>query len=419
MRYTLLKNTVFLTLLLFISCINITKKEYDQEDTESIDLTLDLDIESGVVTGSNRTALYLPMLRDKKVGVVTNASGLIFKSWPHTKAASTHLVDSLLSHKVNIRKVFAPEHGFRGTADAGEMVKDEKDLKTGLPIISLHGKNKKPTTEQLEDIDLLLFDIQDVGVRFYTYIATLQYIMEAAAKKGIPVIVLDRPNPNGHYVDGPMMEAEHTSFLGLQQIPLVYGMTIGEYALMINAAGWLEDRIHCDLTVIPLEHWTHQTAYALPVRPSPNLPNDKAINLYPSLGLFEGTTINAGRGTEMQFQIFGSPQLPSERYSFTYTPAPNFGAKYPKEDGNRCQGLDLRDTPRMSTVDLSWLIDAYQAHQDKPSFFKTKGFTAHAGTSKLQEQIEAGVSFEEIREGWQEATLPFKAVRSKYLLYQD
>ena len=400
MRYTLLKNTVFLTLLGFISCINITKKEYIQGGIEDIDLTLNLELDTAVVTGSNRTASYLPMLQGKKVGIVTNASGLIFKSWPHTKAKSTHIVDSLLAHNIDIRKVFAPEHGFRGAADAGEIVHDEKDIKTGLPIISLHGKNKKPTQEQLEDIDLLLFDIQDVGVRFYTYIATLQYIMEAAAKKGIPVIVLDRPNPNGHYVDGPLMQPEHTIFLGLQPIPLVYGMTIGEYALMINKEGWLEDKAHSDLTVIPLEHWTHQTTYSLPVRPSPNLPNDKAINLYPSLGLFEGTTINAGRGTEMQFQVFGSPKLPADAYTFSYTPQPNFGAKYPKEQGNRCQGLDLRAVSKMETVDLSWLIDAYSAHQDKANFFKTKGFTLHAGTSKLQEQIEADVSFNIIKEGW-------------------
>jgi len=419
MRYTLLKNTVFLTLLGFISCINITKKEYDQSSIETTDLTTAPEEQQAIIVGSNRTAFYLPMLRNKKIGVVTNPSGLIFKSWPHNKTESTHIIDSLLAHKIDIRKVFAPEHGFRGTADAGEAVQDGKDLKTGLPIISLHGKNKKPTPEQLEDIDLLLFDIQDVGVRFYTYIATLQYVMEAATKKGIPVIVLDRPNPNGHYVDGPIMQSEHTSFLGLQPIPLVYGMTIGEYALMMNKEGWLEDNTHCDLTVIPLEHWTHQTTYSLPVRPSPNLPNDKAINLYPSLGLFEGTTINAGRGTEMQFQVFGSPKLPVDTYTFSYTPQPNFGSKYPKEKGNRCQGLDLRAVLKMNTVDLSWLIDAYHAHQDKSSFFKTKGFTSHAGTTQLQQQIEAGVSFEKIRDSWQEGIAQFKEIRRKYLLYRE
>ena len=358
-------------------------------------------------------------MRNKKIAVVTNPSGLIFKSTPHTQTESTHLIDSLLAHKITIATVFAPEHGFRGTADAGEVVKDGKDIETGLPIISLYGKNKKPTPKQLEGIELILFDIQDVGVRFYTYIATLQYVMEAAAVANIPVVVLDRPNPNGHYVAGPVMKPEHKSFLGLQPIPLVYGMTMGEYAIMINKERWLMDGVHCDLTVIPLENWTHQTEYSLPVRPSPNLPNDTAINLYPSLGLFEGTTINAGRGTELQFQIFGSPHLPKTDYTYSYTPQPNFGAKYPKEEGKLCNGLDLQATPRMHSVDLSWLITAYHDHQDKSNFFKTKGFTAHAGTAQLQQQIEAGLSFTEIQATWQEGIAEFKEVRRKYLLYGE
>ena len=250
-------------------------------------------------------------------------------------------MDSLLANGIKVQKVFAPEHGFRGKADAGEHVEDGKDAKTGLPIISLHGKSRKPSQESLKGVDLVVFDIQDVGVRFYTYIATLQYVMEACAEAKIPVIVLDRPNPNGHYVDGPTLQLQHRSFLGLNPIPLVYGMTIGEYAQLINGEGWLKNGVKCDLTVIPLQNYTHQTPYSLAIRPSPNLPNDKAINLYPSLGLFEGTTINAGRGTEMQFQIYGAPFF--EKTDFSYTPQANFGAKYPKHKGKLCNGVDLRN----------------------------------------------------------------------------
>ena len=424
MRRLLLKNTFFLTLVLWVSCKNTNQTEHlnlsdARQGTKGAETTIQptKSTVAEVIVGANRTDFYLPMLQGKKVGVVTNLGGLIFKSSPHSKEESTHLIDSLIAHKVAISKVFAPEHGFRGLADAGEEVEDGKDRKTGLPIISLYGKNKKPSQDQLAGIDLLLFDIQDVGVRFYTYIATLQYVMEAAAEAHIPVLVLDRPNPNAHYVDGPAMEPEHSSFLGLQPIPIVYGMTIGEYALMINKESWLADGVHCDLMVIPLLNWTHQSIYSLPVRPSPNLPNDRAINLYPSLGLFEGTTMNAGRGTEMQFQIFGSPHLPKDKYSFSYTPQPNFGAKYPKEKGKLCYGLDLRETPRMSSVDLSRIIQAYQDHTDQSNFFKTAGFTKHAGTAKLQQQIEAGLSFAEIQTSWQKDIERFKEIRGKYLLY--
>ena len=426
MRTILFKNTFFLTLLVLVSCRNAHHQPTvamhpSTEAAVSPVVTDDATLQTPqkpVIVGANRTAFYLPILQGKRVAVVTNPSGRIFKGVPHLLEHSTHLIDSLRSHKVNITTVFAPEHGFRGTADAGETVKDGKDSKTGLPIISLYGKNKKPTTEQLQGIDVILFDIQDVGVRFYTYIATLQYVMEAAAAQHIPVVVLDRPNPNAHYVDGPTMESEHTGFLGLQPIPLVYGMTIGEYALMITKEGWLKDGAHCDISVIPLLNWTRQTPYALPVRPSPNLPNDTSINLYPSLGLFEGTTINAGRGTEMQFQIFGSPHLPAKDYSFSYTPQPNFGSKYPKEKGNLCHGLDLQKTERLSEVNLNWLIDAYHNSKKKEAFFNTKNFTAHAGTAVLQQQIEAGLSFDEIKKSWQKDIDGFKGVRERYLIYR-
>ncbi|WP_299148967.1 DUF1343 domain-containing protein [uncultured Dokdonia sp.] len=420
MRLILFKNTLFLTLTLLISCANtggdktaFAKAESKQPTTSNVVV-----IDSSITVGANRTELYLPLLANKNVGVVTNKSGLIFTETLHTEAQSTHLVDSLLSMGVTIKKVFSPEHGFRGNVDAGEKVKDGKDPKTGLNIISLYGKNKKPTAQQLKGVDVLLFDIQDVGVRFYTYISTLTYVMEAAAESGIPVIVLDRPNPNAHYIDGPTLEKEHTSFLGMHEIPLVYGMTIGEYAKMVNGEGWLKDKVTVDLTVIPLKNWSYQKKYALPTRPSPNLPNDKSINLYPSLGFFEGTTVNAGRGTEMQFQIFGAPDFPKEHFSFLYTPQPNFGSKSPKHKGVTCNGKDLRDEAYMNTVNLEWLIEAYAANSKKDAFFKTASFTLHAGSTQLQQDIEAGYTFKEIKRKWLPGIERFKKIRSKYLMYE-
>ncbi|WP_299207887.1 DUF1343 domain-containing protein [uncultured Dokdonia sp.] len=433
MQILLFKNTFFLTLFLLISCGNgnhvsnsTDRKEvsaFAKADSNAANSKTEIQNTKDqqnlpIIVGANRTTEYLPLLQNKKVGVVTNQSGLIFKTETHSKEKSTHLVDSLLSLGIAVKHVYSPEHGFRGDADAGEKVKDSKDPKTGLPIVSLHGKNKKPTQEQLQDIDILVFDIQDVGVRFYTYISTLTYVMEAAAEKGIPVIVLDRPNPNAHYIDGPTLEPEHSSFLGMHPIPLVYGMTIGEYAQMVNGERWLTDGIQCDLTVIPLQNWKYDTRYSLPTRPSPNLPNDKSINLYPSLGFFEGTTINAGRGTEIQFQIFGSPLLPAAYFPFEYTPQSNFGAKNPKEKGNLCHGLDLREQDYLARVNLEWLVEAYTAHTDKENFFKTASFTLHAGTKKLQEQIEKGYTFKEIKKGWYADIDTFKSIRKKYLIYQ-
>jgi uncharacterized protein YbbC (DUF1343 family) len=352
------------------------------------------------------------LLKGKKVGVVANQTSVIFK-----KNGQTHLVDSLISLHIDIKKVFAPEHGFRGQADAGEKVQDGFDTKTGLPLISLYGKNRKPSKEQLQDLDVVLFDIQDVGVRFYTYIATLQLVMEACAENNIPIVVLDRPNPNAHYVDGPTMEKEHMGFLGMTPIPLVYGMTIGEYAIMINEEGWLANKAKVDLTFIPLENYSHESQYSLPIRPSPNLPNDIAINLYPSLGLFEGTHINAGRGTEFQFQRYGASFLDSTQYSFKYWPRPNFGSKSPKENGKVCYGKDLTKIPKMNEVSLKWIIDAYKNANDKNKVFITSGFTKHAGTAKLQQQIEAGLSEAEIKATWKDDLDKFKVVRAKYLIY--
>nr|WP_232729142.1 DUF1343 domain-containing protein [Ulvibacter sp. MAR_2010_11] len=380
------------------------------KDTVALDKAA---ISEEIALGAYQPDLYLPLLKGKKVGIVANPTSMLIK-----KDKRLHLVDFLVVEGISIQKVFAPEHGFRGTADAGEFVKDGVDTKTGLPIISLYGSNKKLPVSQLEGIEVMVFDIQDVGVRFYTYISTLHYVMEACAKAEIPLIILDRPNPNGHYIDGPMMEPEHTSFLGMHPVPLVHGMTIGEYAQMINGQGWLANKMQCELRVIKMLHYNHQTPYSLPVRPSPNLPNDVSINLYPSLGLLEGTNLNAGRGTEMQFQILGSPYLPKEKYPYSYVPEPNFGSKSPKFNGETCNGIDLRETPRMSRIDLTWIIDAYNNYKKKEDFFNTKNFTTHAGTAVLQQQIEQGFTFRDIRKTWLKDLKAYDAMREKYLLYE-
>tara|TARA_R110002124_G_scaffold241687_6_gene406924 strand:+ start:738 stop:1820 length:1083 start_codon:yes stop_codon:yes gene_type:complete len=359
--------------------------------------------------------LYLSLLKGKNIAVVANQTSVIEKKEKRKKKREfVHLVDSLLSLNIRVKKVFAPEHGFRGKADAGELIKDGFDTKTGLPILSLHGKNKKPRAEQLKGIDVIVFDIQDVGVRFYTYISSLHYVMEAAAENGIPVIVLDRPNPNGHYIDGPILEMKHKSFLGMHPVPVVYGMTIGEYGQMINGEKWLKNGIKVDLTVIPLKNYSHNSTYSLPIRPSPNLPNDKSINLYPSLGFFEGTTINAGRGTEFQFQRYGASFFPKS--DFSYTPKPNFGSKYPKQKDKLSYGVDLSNTKKLSSINLEWIFDAYQKTPKTEKFFG-KTFTIHAGNTKLQKQIENGVSEKNIKKSWEKGLSKFKKIRANYLIY--
>lgn len=402
---SIFKSTVLLLFFVFSSC------KGQQKETSSISTAQDAS-PAPIIVAANRTEAYLPLLKGKRVGVVANPTSVIFNEHGHT-----HLVDSLLSSGIDVKKVFAPEHGFRGTADAGEHVKDGLDTRTGLPIISLYGKNRKPSKEQLSDLDAIVFDIQDVGVRFYTFIATLQLVMEACAENNVPIMVLDRPNPNGHYVDGPTMMEEHTGYLGMNTIPLVYGMTMGEYAQLLNGEGWLENGSKADLTVIALENYTHDSAYHLPIRPSPNLPNDTSITLYPSLGLFEGTNVNAGRGTEFQFQRYGASFMDSTAYDFSYVPKPNFGSKHPKEEGKTCYGRDLSQTPRMNEVTMEWIIDAYNNTLDKSKFFLTSGFTKHAGTPLLQKQIEQGMTNEEIKATWQDDLKNFKKIREKYLIY--
>ncbi len=365
------------------------------------------------------------MLSNKKVGVVANQTSVTIEKLntfdenepEKQQVIQTHLVDYMLDNAINVTRVFAPEHGFRGTADAGEKVKDGIDTKTGLPIISLYGTNKKPTKAQLDGIDILVFDIQDVGARFYTYISTLHYVMEACAEQGIPLLILDRPNPNGHYIDGPVLEPEHTSFVGMHPVPVVHGMTIGEYAQMINGEKWLANGVTCAITIIKNEGYTHKTAYSLPVKPSPNLPNDVAISLYPSLCFFEGTFISAGRGTNMQFQVFGAPSLPERFYEFTFTPEANEGAKNPKFKGEVCHGKDLRNYPQLEKLNLDWLLEAYVANGKKKDFFNSF-FTKLAGTKKLQEQIEKGFTAREIRKTWVEGLKRYEKMRGKYLLYE-
>ena len=360
--------------------------------------------------GAQNTSVYFPKLKDKRVAVVAHAASRI-----QTSKKSVHLIDSLLAAGIEVVKIFAPEHGFRSREDNGALIKDDIDASTQLPIISLHGKHRKPSPEHLKDIDIVLFDLQDVGVRFYTYLSTLHLVMEACAESNVPLLLLDRPNPNGHYVDGPVMEDQYKGFLGMHNIPIVHGLTLGEYAGMINGEGWLNDQLQCRIEVIALAHYTHQTPYDLPVRPSPNLPNAKAINLYPSLCLFEQTPISIGRGTEKQFQVVGHPALQGP---YRFTPQPNFGAKYPKLQGQQCQGLDLSTTVRQDRFNLEWLLWAYQQFPDKATFFKPR-FAYLAGNDHLEAQIKAGKTAKEIRESWGKGLEEYNRMREKYLLYPD
>lgn len=359
------------------------------------------------IPAADRTENYIPFLDEKKIAVVANQTSMVGKE---------HLVDYLVGNGIKVKHVFAPEHGFRGKADAGAKIEDGMDPKTGLAIYSLYGKNKKPSSEQLEGIDLILFDIQDVGARFYTYISTLHYVMEAAAEKEIPVILLDRPNPNIHYVDGPVLEPKHQSFVGMHPVPVVYGMTIGEYGNMIIGEGWLETDSTCDLTVIPVGNYSRETSYTLPVKPSPNLPNKQSISLYPSLCFFEGTPISAGRGTDMQFQIFGSPILPESQFPYRFRPQSNPGAKYPKFENETCFGRDLRDYKVGDRIELKWLIESYQSSS---GVFFNSFFTKLAGTEELQKQIESGLSQQEIRASWSEDIQAFLELRKPYLIYHE
>jgi uncharacterized protein YbbC (DUF1343 family) len=358
---------------------------------------------------------YLPLIQGKKVALLVNQTSMV--------GSNTHLADTLQKMGIAIKTIFAPEHGFRGTADAGEKVANGIDKKTGLPIVSIYGNKKKPSSDDLKDVQTVIFDIQDVGVRFYTYISTLHYLMEACAENNVPLIVLDRPNPNGHYVDGPVLKKELKSFVGMHPIPIVHGLTIGEYATMINDENWLGEGKKCALTVIQCTNYTHSSVYELPVKPSPNLPNNHAIYLYPSICFFEGTEVSVGRGTDKQFQVIGSPDY--KIGDFNFTPVPMEGAKTPPHLNKPCNGYDLTTKPtpdirNMQSLDLSYLKTIYDNYPDTSKFFlKSNFFDKLAGTTELRQQLILHKSMEEIRASWQPDLNNFKEIRKKYLLYAE
>ena len=401
------------SLLFFLSCSQA--QQPSDASTNTVKVYQPLVVNPNIITAAERTAEYLPLLQGKRIGVVANQTTVIGK---------THLVDSLIGLKINVVKVFAPEHGFRGDAEAGATIKDGKDVKTGLPLVSLYGKNKKPSPDMLKDVDLLLFDIQDVGARFYTYISTMHYVMEAAAENDKEVIVLDRPNPNGFYIDGPVLDLKFQSFVGMHPIPIVHGCTVGELALMIQGEGWLKDKAKCKLTVIPCVNYSHSDLYDLPIIPSPNLPNMAAVYLYPSLCWFEGTIVSVGRGTDLPFQSIGYPNNPTGKYSFTPKDIPGV-ATNPPHKGELCKGHNLHEFGEFYITStrqlyLEWITGLYEECKDKTAFFNSNlFFDKLAGTDKVRKQIIAGATPEQLRQSWQKDLETYKKMRSKYLLYKD
>jgi len=363
-----------------------------------------------LLTGAQQTNLYLPLLQGKQVALVVNQTSTV---------GGTHLVDTLLAAGIAVTQIFAPEHGFRGNVDRGATVKDGTDTQTGLPLTSLYGKNKKPTPAQLQGIGVVVFDIQDVGARFYTYISTMHYVMEACAENGVPLVVLDRPNPNGDAVDGPVREAAYTSFVGMHPIPVVHGLTVGELALMINGQGWLADSAQCPLTVVPVANYTHSTRYALPIKPSPNLPNYQSVRLYPSLCLFEATKVSVGRGTPHPFQVLGYPD--SAYGSFTFVPQDVPGVQTgPVQEGQTCYGLDLRQVTPQAGFSLQYLTDFYKKSGYSNGFVSNeRWFNLLAGNATLLQQLKAQKTATQIRASWQPALQAYKAQRKQYLLYPD
>lgn len=404
MSNSMFKNTVLFLFTLFVCSVN-AQTDF-KNDSKSVSKE-----NPAILVGAEQFELFSKLLEGKKVGILTNQTGVV-----HNQESNTYesTVDFLLEKRVNLISIYAPEHGFRGTADAGELIKDGKDTKTGLPIISLYGSNKKPSKKQLENIDIMLFDLQDVGARFYTYISSLHYLMESCAELNIPLIVLDRPNPNIHIVDGPTLEMKNKSFVGMHPIPAMHGMTIGEYAQMINGEKWLLKQVKANLTVVPVKNYNRTLQYSLPVAPSPNLPNNQAINLYASLCFFEGTNVSSGRGTDLQFQIYGSPFLKNMPYHFT--PMPNFGSKDPMNKGKLCYGENLSNEKRLDKLELKWLLKAYQNTDQKDKFF-TNFFIKLAGTDSLRKQIESGLTENEIRKSWEADLQSFLKARKSYLLY--
>lgn len=362
-----------------------------------------------VTPGAEQPEIYLPLLLNKNVALVANHTSLV---------RDRHLLDFMLEKQVAVKKVFCPEHGFRGDADAGEKIGDQTDPATGLSVISLYGNNRKPTNAQMEGIEVVVFDLQDVGVRFYTYLSTMHYVMEACAENNIPLIILDRPNPNGDYVAGPVLKPEFRSFVGMEPIPVVHGCTLGELAQMINGEGWLSDDLSCTLTIVPVANYTHQTSYSLPVKPSPNLPNDVAVRLYPSLCFFEATNASIGRGTIFPFQVIGYPDPSMGKFMFT--PESTSGAKNPLQMGKACYGDDLRRTSLDSRFSLSYFLMYYHRFKNEKDFLSSeRWFNLLAGNDQLLKDIRAGKTLDAIEASWQDELGKYMELRSEYLIYPE
>jgi uncharacterized protein YbbC (DUF1343 family) len=367
------------------------------------------DLTNEIRTAADQPEQYLPLLSGKKVGLVVNQTSTLSSN------KNMHLVDFLMMEGIQVVKVFVPEHGFRGDADAGEAINNEIDKRTGLPIVSLYGDNKKPSAAMLADVDVIVYDLQDVGVRFYTYISTMHYVMEGCAENNKPLIILDRPNPNGDYIAGPILKKGFESFVGMHPIPVVHGLTVGELAMMINGEGWLKNKSQCQLEVVKVMHWKHDVPYGLPIKPSPNLPNDTSIRLYPSLCFFEGTDVSLGRGTLFPFQVYGYPDPKFGEFRFTPVSIPGM-SKNPPQQNKECYGKDLRNEPLTHRFTLQYLLDAYTVSGKKEKFFNNF-FDKLAGTDQLRKDILAGKNLEEIEASWQKDLEAYQEMRKKYLLY--
>ncbi len=410
---------IFSTPILILNCVNSATKAGVEAPATPIS-EQPVEASEPIQVGAAQLLVYLPLLEGKRVGMVVNQSSLVPRENP--AKGSAHLVDTLQSRKVELIKIFALEHGFRGTEDAGAIIQDGVDVKSGLPIVTLYGKKKEPSAEDLADIDLIIFDIQDVGARFYTYISSLHYIMQGLAKAGKPLLILDRPNPNGHYVDGPVLDPAYRSFVGMHPVPVVHGLTIGEYGRMINGEKWLDDGLQAPLTIVPCQHYRRTIPYPLPVAPSPNLPNFRSILLYPSLCFFEGTIVSIGRGTPTQFQVMGHPYWQAGDYRFTPMPGP--GSADPKLGGQECIGFSLtqlseEELHRGGQLDISYLLQAHNALREHNFFDRADFFDKLAGSDQLRKQITGGLSEDIIRASWQADLADFKAKRQAYLLYEE
>jgi uncharacterized protein YbbC (DUF1343 family) len=406
----MIRNLIVLIIVAFsqLSCSLAVEKDNSEDHRQP------LTENSEIIPGAWQTEAYFPFLEGKAIALVGNHSSLV---------GNTHLADTLLASGFNLLRVFSPEHGFRGEAADGQRIESGIDPQTGISVVSLYGASRRPDPNYIKDLDLIIFDIQDVGTRFYTYISTMSYVMEEAARQGVPMIILDRPNPNGHFVDGPILEKEHSTFVGLHPIPIVHGMTVAEYARMVNGQGWLGNDLECELHIVPVKNYHRQMWYELPVAPSPNLPNMTSIMLYPGLCLMEGTVLSIGRGTDFPFQVYGHPELPEYEFPFTFTPRSRTESVYPPQEGNLCFGMDLRTANpeklmEIAQVDLQPLLHAFEHFPHREKFF-INSFERLAGTAKLRKQIMEGMTEEEIRETWQQDLKEFIEMRKPYLIYPD